>query len=421
MKREQYNIVNFACGYLVFYSLWGWIFTHSIYSNSIYVYSSFLLLAIIFTFLNINAINYSHRITSSNIGTTWIPYFILAGATYLLIGQIEQFAYRYITILLLIAASRIRFIDKYPYKLILYGGLLALGGIILQLFFPSIYYSSIFPLFSYDEIEIFEDIEIGYNGITYQTGQTAPILLYAEYVAIYKNQEINLLRNNKWIRIIIISLLIVGVFLTGKRIYSLISILVPAIVYNISKKNKFTQSLTLIFTIIAFIVFAQYIEANSESLSDSKLVGRLASSFSNADNETALMSGRDQLWEIAINLFKSSPIFGVGVEAFNQITETSVHNIYLQCLCEYGIFGFLLFIVPLIYCIITTIKMGKTEGNKDLKHTILFSLACQLHFIISGLTANPMTNLTGYIMYILAVVLVINSSHRAKFNPHNNK
>lgn len=61
-----------------------------------------------------------------------------------------------------------------------------------------------------------------------------------------------------------------------------------------------------------------------------------------------LTSGRLDLWKKALELFRVNPVFGIGWEQFmnHNTYEHDVHNTYLQWLCEAGIVGFVLLMVP---------------------------------------------------------------------------
>lgn len=82
-----------------------------------------------------------------------------------------------------------------------------------------------------------------------------------------------------------------------------------------------------------------------------------------------ITSGRIGLWRTAWELFVEKPITGIGwarfadhVTVHNDIinsTLENVHNNYLQVLCETGIIGFILIIVPFLYLFYRTIKAGK--------------------------------------------------------------
>ncbi len=60
--------------------------------------------------------------------------------------------------------------------------------------------------------------------------------------------------------------------------------------------------------------------------------------------------GSDRLiiWALAIRLFDSAPLLGVGIGSFQGITQLGVHNQFLIVLVESGIVGFLFFVVSIL-------------------------------------------------------------------------
>src|SRR5699024_10918747 len=76
-------------------------------------------------------------------------------------------------------------------------------------------------------------------------------------------------------------------------------------------------------------------------------------------------SGRVYLYEHAYNLFNESPILGIGwkgcqelsIGVINSNIGSHPHNIYFQVLTELGIVGFILFMIPVVYVFIKTIRL----------------------------------------------------------------
>jgi len=55
--------------------------------------------------------------------------------------------------------------------------------------------------------------------------------------------------------------------------------------------------------------------------------------------EEASSYGRLEAWSLALDLFKSSPLFGIGYDNFMEYHFRTTHNSYLLCLSELGLFG----------------------------------------------------------------------------------
>lgn len=68
--------------------------------------------------------------------------------------------------------------------------------------------------------------------------------------------------------------------------------------------------------------------------------------------ENFYFSGRDDLFEQAIALWKDYPLLGVGLGRFDALTSSLYpHNFFLEILTEFGLVGFTMFAVPLLVMI----------------------------------------------------------------------
>lgn len=82
----------------------------------------------------------------------------------------------------------------------------------------------------------------------------------------------------------------------------------------------------------------------------------------------ALMTGRQNIWEIGFDMFKEKPIFGQGYKSTNSYTKENIghpykmHNMYLKFLAELGLIGLvlLLYYIFMVYNVnLKTIKQLK--------------------------------------------------------------
>jgi len=107
-------------------------------------------------------------------------------------------------------------------------------------------------------------------------------------------------------------------------------------------------------------------------------------------------------WETAINMYKSSPIVGVGAGQFNIQFEnyvplqhhffavnnvhTTVHNTYLQILTESGLLGLAAFLALFGYIVLTALRAKGSAPN--LRQGVKGSLAGLVSLLMIGLTHN---------------------------------
>jgi O-antigen ligase len=55
-------------------------------------------------------------------------------------------------------------------------------------------------------------------------------------------------------------------------------------------------------------------------------------------------AGRLDAWYAGMQMFKSSPIFGIGFQRFTEYNSLTAHNSYMLCIAELGFPGFLLWL-----------------------------------------------------------------------------
>lgn len=116
-----------------------------------------------------------------------------------------------------------------------------------------------------------------------------------------------------------------------------------------------------------------------------------------------ISSGRMPLYNLAIELFVGSPIFGIGWGGYKyeyehykflggDLAQTHAHNIYLQVLCEIGLLGFIMIYGLMIYTLIKSMHILKNRNEYHLSEAeqwmMLFSVGMQVLFLLSGLAEN---------------------------------
>ena len=74
-------------------------------------------------------------------------------------------------------------------------------------------------------------------------------------------------------------------------------------------------------------------------------------------NEYESGSGRDIRWERAIQLFMQRPLFGWGWGGYNTGVG-AIHNTFLTSLCDIGVIGTLLFVIPIFMVAIEALRQG---------------------------------------------------------------
>lgn len=396
--------------YLIFYIFWGWFLTKSIYANTMLVYVSFLALLVGFICKCFKTTSFSLT-RKANEANLWIPFYMYAACRLLLLGDIQNMSYWLIAGILIMMSAKYRIIDKLPTKIILGFGLFACVGILVQIFLPSFYYARVAPIFVNDLASTWADSGYGFAGFTYQLAMTAEMLVISLiFLLAYGNKYIS----SKVLIIGLVILFIICTFLTGKRMNSVLAIFMVMLylIFN----GKVNKKLVFIILIILSIAGVSYFLANADVLGDSMIFRRFTYSIELSNSGGDLDSGRNFLWNKAIELYNSNPLFGIGPGKFVTVsrTGTDVHNMYLQCLCEYGLLGMLLFCVPLVYCLLSTFSLLRKSKNSS-TYILYLSFALQLNYMLEGITENTNTNLCGFIMYAVGVAIFVDYKYRYRY------
>ena len=78
--------------------------------------------------------------------------------------------------------------------------------------------------------------------------------------------------------------------------------------------------------------------------------------------------------------------------------------------------GFIFFITAIVYSLVKTLKVLAKSENTLLKNPVLLSLLLQIVYVIEGYSENVNTNLTGYMIYALAIAILLDCEKRLTNN-----
>lgn len=211
-------------------------------------------------------------------------------------------------------------------------------------------------------------------------------------------------------------LCLVALFMTGKRaplVFAIFAILVTYLVC--AEASALKKFFTVISGLLGGAILLYVASFNIEGIGAT--LGRFEAFFTN--NETVDVSnGRFLLYGIAINYFKSAPLFGIGWREFSKrvvvfFNEDSsfrdTHNVFLQLLCETGIVGALVFFALFAVSLIITIHLILAHKRKELdlsetaRFGLAFSLMTQVFFLCYAMTGNPLYDTVTLYYYAFAI------------------
>ena len=168
---------------------------------------------------------------------------------------------------------------------------------------------------------------------------------------------------------------------------ALIALLFATLVILFKSKMKLHFKLIICFTSVIFIYYLY----NNDYMNI--IVYRL-------ENQ-GLETGRIDIWKDKLSAFSNlgivNIIFGVGNRGVVDLgsERISMHNDFLSCLVQYGLLGFVIFIVLLFKPIFILFKYG---------NRLLFTLTATIYLVTSLFTLNPMTG--GQTPYYLFVAYI---------------
>lgn len=201
-------------------------------------------------------------------------------------------------------------------------------------------------------------------------------------------------------------LVMIALMMTGKRTLFIIPIVALLIyVMLFSKNNKFIKLAGVGLGISAFIIIAYTIIPEA-----SLIIDRIINSGGD------VLSGRENFWNYAMDMFHQNPFFGRGFMSFNDFVfnqgfryygerwNYQAHNVYIQLLGETGIIGCGVIITLIVILIIKAISLAKTTSNF---WDVLLVYWIMLYGIYS-LTGNTLYYPCQLIILVVSILLISN-------------
>lgn len=214
----------------------------------------------------------------------------------------------------------------------------------------------------------------------------------------------NFLQNSKKRNIVAMVLFFVAIFFTGKRMLSLVPIVMvfASLVFKANKKKTKGIFLVLVCAMVVILIAISFFPQMSR--------------FLDGNNGDLTNSRSTVLWPIAFLMFNKSPFFGLGLNTFNSViqgqnhsNETlsswsyNAHNIYVQFLGELGIVGAVLLVFTFVVFFIVTVRTLKKATIKKHKYLLTLSMFLQVLWLMYGYSGNTFYYSSQLLCYILAL------------------
>ncbi len=238
--------------------------------------------------------------------------------------------------------------------------------------FGRLYSTMIYPLLGeerkqYSDLTAASGYGVSLGGVTF----TAYMLImgiaviYGNIISPKKKNGLFYLLQLALCGILLISLVFLG--RKGELVSLILAFGLIWIIDGFQTKGKMKKYIFTIVTLVLVITILGAIYLLPVFLSKGYM-DRYISFFDQYSKGQDITSGRVQLWKWGWELFVQYPVFGGGLNSFSKYIPESArmsasgtrvsspHIVYLHLLCEYGIVGFFLIMIPLGYILIKTLR-----------------------------------------------------------------
>lgn len=208
-----------------------------------------------------------------------------------------------------------------------------------------------------------------------------------------------------------LALIFIALMMTGKRTLFFIPIIMIFVYTVMFNKNNRILKVAKVMIVLLVLLFMAYMFVPGVDLVIERIINGMGS-----DN----LSGRENLWEYAMEMFNKSPIFGTGFASFNDYAYSRgflyygerwnyyAHNVYFELLAETGVFGFSLFISLLVTLFFKTIKRAKKYMNVK----FCFLVYWLMLFIVYSSTGNTIYYPCQMVILFLMIYFVSDKNER---------
>ena len=217
-------------------------------------------------------------------------------------------------------------------------------------------------------------------------------------------------RKRKYLKILFIGIMYYSILLTGKRSFLL---MIPMIILSLFfmqsmiDKNKKNVTICIVLMFVLPLIFYSFL--------GNLVMDILASGKGRNYGAAVDLSNRELFWAIAFKMFKTSPIFGHGMMAYDNYyndffnhdyTFAGAHNSYFQLFAEMGFLGGVIYVYAIFISFFKTVVYTKhimMVKKNNLKFLMYSSLCIQAMCIIYCWSGNPFHRPQQLLTYFVAL------------------
>ncbi len=255
-----------------------------------------------------------------------------------------------------------------------------------------------------------------YFGLHTSPHEVAGILAFAIAALLFRILLIG--KEKKSLKLLVpVIALVVALFLTGKKgvLLAFAGAFVVTAVIMYGSKKQWKKALIAVGMSVLILIVALVI---IRSAPDNALFYRLNQFIDQLLSGQAVGSDRMRLYQHAINAWKDNKLFGIGWYQFVALSTTefgysAAHQVnldYLQWLCETGIVGVILNLIPLLvtFCqaLIVGVKALSNIKEQTKKWTVLFAIFIQIFTVAYAFVEIPFYDVYFFGVYMLSCMIV---------------
>jgi O-antigen ligase len=304
---------------------------------------------------------------------------------------------------------------SFPYilKFTLYASLLCALSVIFSAFATSSYFSTLSLFFDANMTMAINRLVSAENYGGYAPLTATAAFLLSIGIGVLFVRLINTHTKN-YILWGILLIFLLALFLTQRRVGILCNIIAIAAVLLYKREYLFRFLLILVILIILYYWLLPYIPQ----------LGNVFRKHEELMREGDITSGREDLYDYALQLFKEKPYWGNGPLSFVALRQQylgvesslGVHNVFLQLLAETGIIGMVLFttcVSTLLYQTYRSLKEIKLQLYHD-EETLLndekllmTSLYIQIVFLFFCMSESALSEYNMFYSYLIFAAIPV--------------
>lgn len=291
----------------------------------------------------------------------------------------------------------------------------SVGVVLLQVFFLLSAIDFFIPSFVYDTLKSLNDghdgISLGENSLLFTLPNVSSLIFLIPFFTAF------ILLTNKFElkNLILILVMLVLILLTGRRAFFLsygFSLVFLVFIALYLRKDLQTNIFRKLYGVIFFFAISLIAFVSFSGIELQIYIEKFYSIFDFSSNDSNLE--RVYQFRALYEGISNAPLFGSGAGAAAEYSRSSEQPwayelSYVAFMFHYGIFGFLIYLLGIVYILVSLLKICKDKiVSRDIKVFIVSFLTGFVAFLVANST-NPYLAKFDYMWVIFIPVMIINA------------